>query len=206
MADLSICIAHKHTPANDKALRIALDCIIDNTRCDYELLVDTTTPADPYGVYNKLVRQSMTPYCVLTNSDVFMAPGWDIPYLEAANEQTILTGVLVEPKAIGVSPQNKEANFGMRPDTFNRHAFEVWAETAPMLKGKGWYMPCLMPRDKFLDLGGFDTSGVFMKDPVDKWFWAAWEASGGNVQRVYSVAYHLQNWSNPVEQEKGVRQ
>lgn len=206
MPDLSICISHKHTERNDAALKVALDCIVSNTQCDYELLVDTTTPLDPYRVYNHLVRKSSTPWCVLTNSDVFFAPGWDVEWLEQADERTILSGILAECGAIGVAYGNLKQNFGMRPETFNRDAFEAWAVDCHFPKGDGWYMPCLMPRDKFLDLGGFDTSGVFAQDPVDKWFWTAWEASGGAVKRVRSVAYHLQCWSSEFEQTKEVRQ
>ena len=207
MADLSICIAHKHTKANDAALKVALECIVDNTHCDYELLIDTTTPDDAYVVYNRLVAQATTNYCVLTNSDVFMAPDWDIEWQLNADPNTILSGILVECGAIGVASGNLKHNFGMRPDTFNREAFETWAVDCHFPAGVGWYMPCLMPREKFLNLGGFDnTRGVFGIDQVDLWFWQAWEASGGLLKRVRSVAYHLQFWSSEREQQKGVRQ
>lgn len=206
MADLSICIAHKHTPRNDAALRVALDCIVDNTRCDYELLIDTTTPADPYQVYNELVQQAQTPYCVLTNSDVFFAPNWDVEFLAHANEHTILSGILAECGAIGVAYGNLKQNFGMTPEAFNRQAFEDWSVDCHFPAGNGWYMPCLMPRDRFITLGGFDVRGSFQLDPVDKWFWSTWEANGGLFKRVRSVAFHLQNWSNSEEQQKEVRQ
>lgn len=205
MADLSICIAHKHTARNDAALKVALNCIVDNSLFAYELVVDATTPSDPYGIYNKLVKQATTPWCVLTNSDVFFAPKWDYAFLENAEERTILAGILVECGAVGVAYGNLKENFGMTPETFDRESFEAWAEDCHFPDGTGWYMPCLMPREKFLDLGGFDTSGVFEEDPVDKWFWEAWQTSGGLLKRVHSVAYHLQNWSNSEEQEKDVR-
>ena len=206
MADLSICIAHKHTKANDAALKVALECIVDNTHCDYELLIDTTTPDDAYVVYNRLVAQATTNYCVLTNSDVFMAPDWDIEWQLNADPNIILSGILVECGAIGVASGNLKHNFGMRPDTFNREAFEAWAVDCHFPAGDGWYMPCLMPREKFLALGGFDNSGTFGIDSVDTWFWLTWQANGGRLKRVRSVAYHLQRWSDENEQQKDVRQ
>ncbi len=203
-AQFTICIAHKDAPENDEALRVALDCIVANTVNQYALLVDTTTPEDPYAVYNRLAKQARTPYIVFSNSDVFFAPGWDVPLLEAAAPNTIVTGVLVECGAMGVNPRNVHHDFGMTPATFDRAAFEAYP--VPLPDCEGWYMPCLMPRDLFVAMGGFDLSrGTFMKQPLDIYFWDDWQAAGYKLARVLSISYHLQNWSNPVEQTKPVR-
>lgn len=200
MPSLTVCIPHKHTRHNDAALLVALSCIVDNTRCDYELLIDTTTPTGVYGVYNRMARQAASEWVVFTNSDVFFAPGWDTPMLEAAGKYKIITGVLVECGAIGVSDRNIMANFGRTPQTFERSAFEEMAagiifdkRTPP---GEGWFMPCLMHRDTFLAMGAFDTRQGDFPTPLDGLFWEKWKASGLTVQRVRSYAYHLQNFSD----------
>lgn len=207
MAEISILIPHKHDRENDKALKIALECIIDNTDHDYEILIDATTPGEPYTLINRMAQQASAPWLVFSNSDVFFGPHWDTPMLQAADNDMIVTGILVEAGAIGVADQNIRANFGMTPDFFHRQAFEQFCAVAnyPLI-GDGWYFPCLINRARFLDMGGFDTTkGAFPFVPLDILFWEKWRAAGNRVRRVQSYAYHLQNYSNPAEQTKAVR-
>lgn len=206
MAEIAILIPHKHTRENDKALAIALDCIVRNTDMDYEVLIDATTPACPYEVINRMAHSTTATYIVPTNSDVFFAPGWVRPMFAAAAPHMIITGVLVEPGAIAVSDQNHTANFGMTPETFDREAFEQWVVESPEVpSGNGWYFPSMHHRQTFLDRGGFDLSLGHFPAPLDSHYWEQWQASGNYVERVLSYAYHLQNWSNPEEQQKAVR-
>lgn len=204
---LAILIAHKHDPANDGALAVALDCIVCNTRSDYQLLVDTTTPDCPYRVWNRLAQAAQADWLLFTNSDVFLAPGWDIPMLGAAKPDVIVVGVVVEPGAIGVNERNLEKNFGMTPQAFDRTAFEQWITETPggQPGGHGWFMPSLHYRNSFLAMGGFNTTLGAFPDPLDEEYWHRWKAAGLGVHRVPSFSYHLQNWSNPVEQAKEVR-
>lgn len=206
MSRIAILIAHKHTPANDAALAIALDCIVRNTRHDYQLLIDAATPDCPYRVWNRLARSTSADYLLFTNSDVFLAPGWDEPMLEAAARDVIVTGIVVEPGAIGVHVLNHQRNFGMTPEAFDRAAFEAWCADAPETpSGHGWYMPSLHPRETFLALGGFDESRGVFPEPLDEYYWDTWKYAGHQVNRVQSFSYHLQNWSNEAEQSKAVR-
>ena len=206
MADLSILIAHKHDPVNDEALKIALDTIVANTVHDYELLVDATTPTNVYGAYNKLAERATTPYIAFTNSDVFLAPGWDVPMMEAANPWTIVTGVIVECGAIPVAAANVEKNFGMTPQAFRRQEFEQWvAEKQPFPEGRGWYFPSLHDRIAFLVMGGFDVSqGEFPRVAIDKFYWENWRASHHFVSHVRSYSYHLQCYSD-VDRTRAIR-
>ena len=208
MPNLSLLIAHKHDKANDAALKVCLDCLVSNTVNDYEILVDATTPAEPYTVYNALAQKAAGEYIVFLNSDTFCAPSWDVPMMEVAAPDVIVVPVLVESGAIGVHPNNIPVNFGMTPETFKRPAFELFAEHAyPNLfnDSDGWFMPSLFNRNRFLLEGGFDTSlGGFPLD-LDRKLWDKWRASGKRAVKVPSYCYHLQNYSNHDEQVKAVR-
>lgn len=205
--EVSILIPHLRNPANDKALAIALACILDNTLVDYELLISADTGNDVYALYNQMAAQARAEWIVFSNSDVFFAPGWAQPMLDEAEPDTIVAGVLVECGAIGVHVQNHQRSFGMLPATFDRQAFEQWCVNSPEIpSGEGWYMPSLHHRETFLSVGGFDTSkGRFPVDELDTLYWQAWRESGRKVRRVKSFAAHLQNFSNPDEQTKPIR-
>jgi hypothetical protein len=211
MAELSILIAHKHEPTNDAALLVALQTIVENTGPDYELLVDTTTPAGVYATYNKLALQATAPYLVLTNTDVFFAPGWAEAFLEVADPNAIITGVIVECGAIPVAAANVEKNFGMIPQTFRRYEFEEWvAKEQPLPPGNGWYFPSLHHRAAFLQSNGFELSlGEFPTTWLDKIYWQDWILRGGEIRHVRSYSYHLQAYSDiertAMIRERGVR-
>lgn len=206
MTKLSILIPHKRNPANDRALSIALSCLVDNTDVDYELIIDAETPADPYVLLNSMAQRARSEYVLFANSDLFVAPNWARPMLDAARPDWIITGVLVEPGAIGVHVLNHHRNFGMLPETFDRIAFERWCIEAPECpQGEGWYFPSLHHREAFLDFGGFDTELGAFPEPLDAIYWDRWRLTGRKVHRVMSFAYHLQKFSSEVEQQKAVR-
>lgn len=202
---VSILIPHLRSPENDKALQIALSCIVANTSVDYELIVDTQV-GGVYGICNDMANRAKADYIVFSNTDVFFAPGWITPLLAQANAETIVTGTLVECGAIGVNEANIAHDFGMTPERFDRQAFEAYVSTNPeMPSGRGWYFPSLHPRATFLACGGFDNSQQEFPSPLDEIYWNQWLKAGKRVMRVPSYAYHLQNYSNPSEQGKAVR-
>jgi hypothetical protein len=206
MPKLSVVIPHKKDPENDKALAQALACIAANTRADYELLVDTTTPADPYVVVNNLARRALGEYLFLSNSDIFVSPGWDVPMLAEADPNTLLNVTLVEPGAIGVHHGNIKADFGMTPETFRRWDFEAWCATRPELpENEGFYFYALIHRETFLQRGCFDTTRGSFPTPLDIMFWEDWKADGLKIKRGKGLVYHLQSYSLKSEQEKPVR-
>lgn len=207
MPSFSILIPHKRNPENDKALAIAMACIAENTRHDYQLIVDSTTPADPYVVLNDLALRASGEYLCFLNSDTFVAPAWDIDMLAQARGDTIVNLTLVEPGAIGVYEGNFTRDYGMTPETFDRAAFEAFA-AAPdgaYPSGNGFVFYGLVPRRRFLMRGRFDTSlGRFPLD-LDRKFWEAWERDGLPIVRSTGLIYHLQRYSDHDEQTKPVR-
>lgn len=207
MLNLSILIPHKREPENDKALKVALACLADNTSVNYELIVDTETPADPYVLLNHMAYRAAGEYIALLNSDTFVAPGWDSELLALAAPNRIVNMTLVEPGAIGVFDGNLQVNFGMRPDSFDRVAFEHYAATNQNhAGGKGFVYYGLIHRKTFLARGGFDLDRGYFPTPLDSYFWQAWENDGLEIVRApLCYVYHLQNYSNREEQDKAVR-
>lgn len=206
MSEISIIIPHKHTPANDKALYIAVASIIANTKCDYELLIDTTTPADVYKVVNKLAIFAHSEWLFFSNSDVFFAPRWDTVLLQHAKRGVMVKPTVIEPGAIGVFEQNIHANFGMTPETFRQADFEAFCATNPPVPGPdGFYYYGLISRQEFIEHGAFDTERGEFPTPLDIFFDDTWKADGMKILHAPAYIYHLQNWSNPIEQEKAVR-
>lgn len=203
---LSILIPHKHMPENDRALAVALACLAANTRADFEILVDAETPADPYVVLNSMAARARGEYLFFSNSDIFVAPGWDADLLARAATDKMVTAYLVEPGAIGVFEDNITRDFGMTPDTFRREEFEAWAqEPQAQPGGEGFVYYALIHRERFLSRGGFDTSQGTFPTPLDTLFRDAWKRDGLLIERAYSLMYHLQNYSNETEQSKAVR-
>jgi GT2 family glycosyltransferase len=202
---LSILIPHLSQPENDKALKICLECLVDNTDINYEIVIDTTV-GDVYTILNDMAKRASSDWITFLNSDVFVAPGWASQLIAAANPTKIITGVIVEPGAIGVSTMNHCRDFGMTPDTFQREAFERWCVNSfEIPDGEGWYFPSLHNRQAFLDFGGFNTTLGAFPDQLDVDYWNRWRSAGYTVERVKSFCYHLQNYSNPAEQAKAVR-
>ncbi len=204
-ATFTVCLPHKRNPGNDKALDVALDCLFTNTRNDFKLIIDAAYDQPLYPRINRMVEQADTQYCVYMASDVFLAPAWDTPMLEWADETTFVNGVLVEPGAIGLHHWNLLRDFGRKPDTFRRADFEEWVTVggAPFLDGEGWYCPYMFPRDGWLAHGGLMESTIsdnagFTAADID--LFLRWKASGNRVLRVPSYSYHLQRFSDEKEQ------
>lgn len=204
---VSILIPHLREKRNDAALQIALSCLVDNTGLDYELIVEAVDKRrDVYKVVNAMTRRAMADYVIVSNSDVFVAPGWLEPLYELRGETVIVAPVMVECGKIGVSPLNLHKDFGHSPETFDREAFEQfvidggeWREP----DGRAWYWPSLHHRKTFLAFGGYDTTGVgFPYVPKDMVYWDKWEAAGRTFRRAKSWVYHLQFWSGEERQAK----
>lgn len=205
MAEMTIILPHRRNPGNDRALQVALSCLVDNTVSDFALLIDAAYDSPLYPRVNAMVEAAPTEICVYWSSDTFAALDWDTPMLEAWTPETIVTNVLVEPGAIALHHLNLHKDFGRKPETFRREEFEIWAaHDAPMLEGEGWYCPYMFSRRMFLDFGGLIDNGEERDSmgftAADKLLFARWKAAGNRVVRARSYAFHLQRWSDEGEQ------
>lgn len=211
---ITIILPHKNNPGNNAALSVCIDTLTANTRTEFNLLMSVAYNQPLFPAIDRLFRQSETDCCVFWNSDMFPAPGWDIPMLEIFDYNTIVTNVLVEPGAIGIYPDNVQWDFGRKPETFRRADFEAWSlsSEAPFADNEGWYAPYMVSKQRYLDLGGIDLDDSDIKPadgfntrPLDVDFFNKHKANGGIVRRARSYTYHLQHFSEPLEQEKANR-
>src|SRR4030065_245347 len=196
---LSIIIPHKRKDLNHQALALNIAMLNDNTHNSYELIIDTECPRDPYKIWNEVAKTARADILVFSNSDVLMAPFWDVFFVGHMKENAIFTGYLVEPGNVGVAQQNIHKDFGRFPNTFRRQEFEHFAKhvKVPDIKEeRGWYMPCAISKEWFLSTGGFDTTLGF-PNPNDILFWnKCIEELGTKLYRCNSFAYHFQALSD----------
>ena len=207
MNAFTVILPHQRNSGNDRALRVCLDCLLANTRHDFAVLISAAHDQPLWETINRLVGQAETDCCVFTHSDMFFAPGWDVPMLAAWRKYTFVTNIVVEPGAIGVYPQNVWADFGRTPETFRRTDFEAWCEIAGMPEGEGWQAPYMFSRSAWLNAGGLDTSAeAFPRGDPGIALFEKWKLMGRQVRRARSFVYHLQRWSELDEQNHVKRQ
>ncbi len=206
MTAMTIVLPHRRNEKNDQALRIALEMIYSNTVNDFILISDAATDQPLYERVNRMVDQATTDTVIYMCSDIFPAPGWDVPMLALVNYQTFVTGVVAEPGIMGMHPDNVDRDFGRRPETFRRAAFEEWAEQGQFPTGVGFPAPLMFSRARWQDLGGLQTAGLSGDGqgfyPADLALLDAHTACGWWVKRARSYFYHLQRYSEPAEQTK----
>jgi hypothetical protein len=216
---ISVLLAHKRERENDKALKIALATLVDNTDVDYEILIRSVAEyQDCYAVYNEMAQYAKGGWLVFHNSDTFVAPRWASEMLKVAAPDAIVGCVLVECGAIGTGRQNVNVDFGRTPDTFNRAGFEQWAaiqyprtyqnqgygDTAADKAGI-WYWPCLQNRQAFLDSGMYGTAQGWPY-PNDIEYFNKWASEDKRLVKAPAYIYHLQAYSVKEEQEKRIIQ
>lgn len=204
----TIILPHKRNKGNDEALKIAIEMLMQNSAYDFHLLVDAAVDSPLYPRINAMVQSCPTECFVYWSSDMFPAVGWDVWMLAAWKsdpEHLAVTNVVVEPRMIGMHPENLERDFGHTPETFRREAFEQWAATEGIVPdGVGWLTPYMMSRTQFLAAGGMSTASIGTDDDgfssADTLFFEQWVARGNKIQRARSFVYHLQRWSEEREQ------
>lgn len=197
---LSILIPHKSTPLNDQALELMLRMIRENTQeADREVIV-VENHGDPYRFWNRYAEAAKHDALLFTCSDMPPAFGWDVLMKRHLDDNSIVTGHLVEPGVIGVAQENIQVDFGRTPGAFRREEFQRYVERRqdiPEVRdGRGWYMPVLWTKALFLGMGKYPQERPFPA-PNDIDFFNRCVERGAQLKQVRSFAYHFQNLSNP---------
>lgn len=203
-AAFTIILPHKRNPGNDAALALCLDMLMANTVNDFVLLMDAAVdqPHDPRVM--RMFHHAPTDCCVYWNSDMFAGPRWDVSMLDCWNIDTLVNNTLVEPGMISMWGGNAKVNFGRTPEEFQRDKFEVWCtQDDRTAGGVGWFAPYMVSREHFLDMGGLNPE---VPSGADIDFFDHWQNAGFELKRApNSFTYHLQRWSDPVEQTAAKR-
>lgn len=188
---ISVCISSLRTKQSARTLKVCLDCLIDNTSTDYELLVDVHGPeVNPYHSYDRLASQARGDYLLWINDDNYIAPNWDKAFLEVATPDTLVIGGLVESGLYPVVDHCIAHNFGTTPEEFRRLEFEVFCQTAMLPNKFSWSCPWFIPRLKF---DGFRNEGrEKARENEDVHFVQRWQ---GPIVRARAWCYHLQKWT-----------
>jgi hypothetical protein len=115
-----------------------------------------------YRAYNFGVSVSKGDYCLLVNSDMAYSPGFITRLLDEREENRLLVAKLVESGTLKPGQLATKRNFGKNLYTFKREKFYKFAskiQVEKLTKG-GLYMPLLVHKQKFLNLGGFPEGNI----------------------------------------------
>lgn len=115
-----------------------------------------------YRAYNLAVELSDTEYVYLVNSDMAYTKGTLARVFEKRAPNLMLASRLVELGVMESGQYGIERSFGSSPKTFRGKDFSKYAESIAEaeLRDGGLYMPLLVHRDTFLNLGGFPEGNL----------------------------------------------
>ncbi len=168
-----------------------------------------------YRAYNHAVTEASGEYCLLVNSDMAYSQGFLTRMLDQRSAKALVVGQLVESGTLKPGPLAVEKNFGRNLRRFNREKFIKFASRirGPESKPGGLFMPLMVKRETFLNLGAFpegnlvpDSLADYLQgtDPIisrpgqqcvsgDAAFFKKAEKNGmTHLTITHAVAYHFQ--------------
>lgn len=163
-----------------------------------------------YRAYNYGAKLARGDFIVFLNSDMGLSPGWLDALIGAYSGDNLVAARLVESGKLPTGRHGLERNFGRTIANYREEDFTEFAKAIRedhLLDG-GLYMPLLVRRDKFLQVGGYpegnivEGSEIFSPviakrgDPMisgDAVFMQRMASIGIKHQTCYnSVVYHFQ--------------
>ena len=196
---ISIVMPHAINDENDRVLSLNKKMIKENTKGQYEILYigNMGRPDLVYKGWNMLVDIAKYDLILWSNSDLLLAPNWDVNIHQLSEIYDWISLRVVECGAIESSPTMISKDFGWTASSFDRKSFEQFVVLDTVNRpihedGWVWYCPSVLKKDKFKKLGGFDENPIF-PFPQDVSFKRKaendnWKFCISN----HSYAYHLQ--------------
>lgn len=163
---LVIVDADKLGEVNEKVLEVLNDFI--KTKREVRVFLNKKN-LGPYGSWNKGARLAAREILCFLTDDQYLAPGWDKEIMEYTRKRRILSSQLIEPGVLFPSFGTIVKDFGDSAGNFKKKKFLSFVE-ASIKKGLidgVFFIPLVLYKKEFLELGGFPVSGEFgSKDTV----------------------------------------
>ena len=154
-----------------------------------------------YRAWNRAVTEARTQWVVLLNSDMYVSDYWLDELVEYKRRvpKSLPTSLLVESGRIPSAMPEHVKNFGESPEVFDVLA---WEDHAVIYRQRGLtepgrlFMPVLVDREEFLDLGGYPHGNPVVDGKAisgDKALFDLYKEAGYEwVTCLGSVVYHTQ--------------
>lgn len=148
-----------------------------------------------YRAWNEGVRESLTDWVVLLNTDMWPSDGW-LDVLWDYQDEYLPTSLLVESGKLPSGLPDYVKDFGRNPETFDAEGFSKHAEQLRVPQDRvrcgGLYMPVLFNRQQFFDLGAY-PEGNPPGTTGDKDLFRRYEDAGiEHITALKSIVYHVQ--------------
>lgn len=178
-------------------VNICKDLLKKNTVSEYEL-IEIVDESDVYFAYNDGVRRAKHDLVILINDDMFVSPGWDLPFVKFCKPKTVVTGYLVESGRISVNHVNFDYDCGKTPESFEYDKFINFVDDKlknlpEIIEDKqGWFMPVCFSKSTFVEYP--NENKYPWPNDIDL-FHKILPALGYKFIQVNSIVYHLQNYT-----------
>ncbi|MDO8987610.1 MAG: glycosyl transferase family 2, partial [Coriobacteriia bacterium] len=115
-----------------------------------------------YRAYNFGATQARGDFVVFLNTDMGFSPGWFEALWSGYDGASALASRLVESGKLKTGLYGIEKDFGVTPDGYREHEFVQFAEAIrePGVLDGGLYMPLLIRREHFLEVGGYPEGNM----------------------------------------------
>ncbi len=115
-----------------------------------------------YRAYNFGASVARGDFLVFLNTDMAFAPGWFEALWETYDGRSAVASRLVESGKLKSGTYGIERDFGSMPSTYREEDFLAFAEEVrePGMLDGGLFMPLLMRRDLFLEVGGYPEGNI----------------------------------------------